>query len=202
MSPQNLTSQTIPLHTSSPRKAYIGATMLACCLSATSPAFAAIDTALFSADAAQCAQLTVKYRPDNLAAGPFCPATVSDTGGIREWDGEKAGLYRINEDYLQMLDENAEITMLVPTNAQASGGAPRTDSKQSRPDRSGAPGGPGQGTPQGLEEAAQQLGVTTEALMNAMQAAGGRSADLGAVAARLGVPEDALRAVLPPPSNR
>ncbi|WP_299655204.1 YHYH protein [uncultured Jannaschia sp.] len=60
----------------------------------------------------------------------------------------------------------------------------------------GGPGGPGGGTPPGFEEAAATLGIETEALMRAMQEAGGPNADLTQVAAVLGVAEAALRAVL------
>lgn len=62
----------------------------------------------------------------------------------------------------------------------------------------GRAGGPGQNRmPPGFEEAASSLGVTTEALMNAMRDAGGRNADLSKVASQLGVDESALRDALP-----
>lgn len=64
-----------------------------------------VDCTLENGDAAQCARYVVKYLPDNLKIGPFCPATLDDTGGIWEWDGDEAGLYRINGDFLRMLDE-------------------------------------------------------------------------------------------------
>ncbi|MHA6323685.1 YHYH protein [Roseivivax sp. CAU 1753] len=52
----------------------------------------------------QCHQITVGYLPDGLEIGPFCPATLDDAGGIWEWTGENAGLYRIDGDFLRMLD--------------------------------------------------------------------------------------------------
>lgn len=52
----------------------------------------------------QCHQITVGYLPDGLEIGPFCPATLDDAGGIWEWTGENAGLYRVNGDFLRMLD--------------------------------------------------------------------------------------------------
>lgn len=64
-----------------------------------------VDCTLENGDAAHCASYTVKYLPDSLEIGPFCPATVQDNGGIWDWDGENAGLYRINGAYLQMLAE-------------------------------------------------------------------------------------------------
>jgi hypothetical protein len=82
---------------------------------------AAVDTSLFGRDAlvkpaewvectlsngqaSTCAKLTLKYKPDNLKIGPFCPSSLDDTGGIWNWDGERAGLYRINGEFLKMLD--------------------------------------------------------------------------------------------------
>jgi hypothetical protein len=45
----------------------------------------------------------VKFIPDELEIGPFCPTTVQDEGGIWDWDGENEGLYRIDTAYLEML---------------------------------------------------------------------------------------------------
>lgn len=55
--------------------------------------------------------------------------------------------------------------------------------------------------PPGFDAAAEALGVTPEALMQAIEGAGGPGADLDAVAATLGVDGDALRAALPQPPN-
>jgi len=62
-----------------------------------------VDCTLENGDAAQCASYTLKFVPDDLEIGPFCPATLDDVGGIWNWDGENAGLYRIDGDYLKML---------------------------------------------------------------------------------------------------
>lgn len=64
-----------------------------------------VDCTLENGDAAQCASYVVKYLPDDLEVGPFCPATLDDAGGIWHWDGDEAGLYRIDGDFLRMLDE-------------------------------------------------------------------------------------------------
>lgn len=64
-----------------------------------------IDCTLENGDAAKCANYVVKYLPDNLEIGPFCLATLDDAGGIWHWDGDEAGLYRIDGDFLRMLDE-------------------------------------------------------------------------------------------------
>jgi YHYH protein len=63
-----------------------------------------VDCTLTTGEASKCAQLTVKHKPDNLQVGPFCPTTVNDTGGIWNWDGKEAGLYRVNGKFLRMLN--------------------------------------------------------------------------------------------------
>jgi hypothetical protein len=51
-----------------------------------------------------CHKLVVNYMPDGLEIGPFCPATLDDAGGIWNWTGENGKLYRIDGDFLQILD--------------------------------------------------------------------------------------------------
>ncbi|MZR31951.1 YHYH protein [Sneathiella litorea] len=63
-----------------------------------------VDCTLTDGSAAQCTRLVVSYLPDDLEIGPFCPATIDEEGGIWEWTGENAGLYRVNKEYFQMLD--------------------------------------------------------------------------------------------------
>ncbi|WP_168797727.1 YHYH protein [Aliishimia ponticola] len=63
-----------------------------------------VDCTLENGEAAKCARYVVKYLPDDLEIGPFCPATLEDTGGIWHWDGDEAGLYRIDGAFLRMLD--------------------------------------------------------------------------------------------------
>lgn len=53
----------------------------------------------------ECAQITVKYKPDDLEIGPFCPKNLDDKGGIWQWDGDKEGLYRLDSDFFKMLEE-------------------------------------------------------------------------------------------------
>ncbi|TMO70812.1 hypothetical protein CWC17_18230 [Pseudoalteromonas sp. S3785] len=53
----------------------------------------------------QCAQVVLKYQPDNIEVGPFCPETLDDVGGIWDWDGTDAGLYRLDNAFLTMLNE-------------------------------------------------------------------------------------------------
>ncbi|WP_230295661.1 hypothetical protein [Deinococcus sp. 6GRE01] len=52
----------------------------------------------------QCARIVVKYLPDNFTTGPYCPDTLSDLGGICDWDGENAGLYQLNGDFWKMVE--------------------------------------------------------------------------------------------------
>lgn len=68
-----------------------------------------VDCTLENGDAAQCVEYVVKYLPDDLEIGPFCPATTGDIGGIWDWDGENPGLYRIDADYLQMLADQGYV---------------------------------------------------------------------------------------------
>ncbi|WP_218419655.1 YHYH protein [Alteromonas lipotrueae] len=56
--------------------------------------------------------------------------------------------------------------------------------------------------PPGFGEAAEALGISEQALMEALKANGGRNADLSAVAADLGVSEADLKAALPKPPKR
>ena len=60
----------------------------------------------------------------------------------------------------------------------------------------------GNRVPPGFDATAATFGVTTDALMQAMNDAGGREADLSNVAASLGVDETALRDALPAPPNQ
>jgi hypothetical protein len=64
-----------------------------------------VDCTLTDGSTATCLEITVKYVPENLEVGPFCPATIDDVGGIWDWDGDEAGLYRIDAAFLTMLDE-------------------------------------------------------------------------------------------------
>lgn len=54
-------------------------------------------------DMAQCYEFTVAYQPEALEIGPFCPATLDDEGGLWAWDGENAGLYRLDRAFFEML---------------------------------------------------------------------------------------------------
>lgn len=64
-----------------------------------------IDCTLDDGTETQCNRITVGYLPEGLEIGPFCPATLDDEGGIWEWDGENAGLYRVDRAFLTMLDD-------------------------------------------------------------------------------------------------
>ena len=78
-----------------------------------------VDCTLKNGDASQCVAYTVKFLPNDLEIGPFCPTTLDDVGGVWDWDGENAGLYRIDRAYLEMLaslgytfyDDNGEVNV-------------------------------------------------------------------------------------------
>ncbi|WP_378943061.1 YHYH protein [Paracoccus sp. R86501] len=63
-----------------------------------------VDCTLEDGTQTTCHKLVVNYMPDGLEIGPFCPATLDDAGGIWNWTGENGKLYRIDGDFLRMLD--------------------------------------------------------------------------------------------------
>lgn len=62
-----------------------------------------VDCSLSTGASAQCARFIVKYKPDSLEIGPFCPETLDDVGGIWSWDSEGEGLYRLDRAFFDML---------------------------------------------------------------------------------------------------
>ena len=62
-----------------------------------------VNCTLENGASARCVRLVVKYLPDGKTIGPFCPATIDDVGGLWQWDGENAGLYRVDGAFLRML---------------------------------------------------------------------------------------------------
>lgn len=289
-----------------------------------------VDCTLENGATARCVRLVVRYLPEGKTIGPFCPATIDDVGGMWQWDGENAGLYRIDGPFLRMLktlgysfyepdgtvhvadpnrsppgsggnaclqaslDKTVTMTMLIPqtpvvarsatrlgtvnqvgvaldgvpifsdapsvlhtghmpaldtcgghvdpggwyhwhatatgsyhyhapqdfpnlppclsgvqarnnfvTTAKTGIGSRGGGGPRGGPGPGGGPGragrsGPG-GPPPGFAEAAKTLGVSEQALMNAVRENGGRRLDFAAAAEALGVSEEALRAALPPP---
>jgi YHYH protein len=65
---------------------------------------AVVDCGLVTGEAAKCAQLVLKHKPDTLTIGPFCPSTLEEAGGIWDWDGDKPGVYRLNRAFFEMLN--------------------------------------------------------------------------------------------------
>lgn len=64
-----------------------------------------VECSLEDGTATTCYKITVNYLPEGLQIGPFCPTALSDKGGIWEWTGENAKLYRVDEAFLRMLDD-------------------------------------------------------------------------------------------------
>lgn len=62
-----------------------------------------VDCVLGSGIPSRCLKLTVKHKPSDLNPGPFCPTTLREPGGIWNWTGENAGLYRVDASFLQMI---------------------------------------------------------------------------------------------------
>lgn len=75
---------------------------------------------------ATCLEITVGYQPEGLEIGPFCPSNIDEKGGIWDWDGENAGLYRLDRAFFEMLtdqgyrfyDENGDIAISDPGSGQ------------------------------------------------------------------------------------
>jgi hypothetical protein len=87
------------------------------------------------------------------------------------------------------------------TTAQAGIGAnppEGTDITRGEPPRGNGPGG----MPPGFDDAAQELGISGDDLMQVLDAAGGPQLDFAKAASALGVTEETLRSILPPPPNR
>jgi len=51
-----------------------------------------------------CYEIVAPYLAEGLETGPFCPATLDDVGGIWDWTGDEAGVYRLNRAFWEMLD--------------------------------------------------------------------------------------------------
>ncbi|WP_141135845.1 hypothetical protein [Antarctobacter heliothermus] len=64
-----------------------------------------VECTLEAGAEAQCCEFTLSYPTRGLEIGPFCPATLDETGGLRDWDGENAGLYRLDRAYFEILAE-------------------------------------------------------------------------------------------------
>lgn len=62
-----------------------------------------VDCTLEDGSASTCYKITTGYKPERLEIGPFCPATLEEEGGIWDWDGEKAGLHRLDGAFFEML---------------------------------------------------------------------------------------------------
>lgn len=63
-----------------------------------------VDCTLVNGTESECAEIVVKYIPDNVEPGTSHPATLDDVGGIWNWTGDDTGVYRIDGDFLLFLD--------------------------------------------------------------------------------------------------
>ncbi|PVB60976.1 YHYH protein [Labrenzia sp. 011] len=87
---------------------------------------AIVECTLENGTETTCYEFTVGYQPEGLEIGPFCPASLDETGGIWDWDGENAGLYRLDRAFFEMLaeqgyrfyDENGDIAISDPGSGQ------------------------------------------------------------------------------------
>lgn len=90
-----------------------------------------VDCTLENGQQTHCYEFTIGYLPEGLEIGPFCPSNIDETGGIWDWDGDKAGLYRLDRAFFEMLadqgyrfyDEDGNIAISDP----GSGTRPEVD---------------------------------------------------------------------------
>ena len=92
-----------------------------------------VDCTLSDGTETECAQLVVKYLPDDFQTGPYCPETLDDVGGVWDWDGDNAGVYRLDEAFWTMLAEQGYVFYddegnISTADPGAGGGAPGSDS--------------------------------------------------------------------------
>lgn len=62
-----------------------------------------VECVLETGQESTCIEVVMKYKPDGLDIGPFCPQTTDDAGGIWHWTGQDAGLYRVNGAFFAMI---------------------------------------------------------------------------------------------------
>lgn len=90
-----------------------------------------VDCTLEDGSEAKCYEFTAAYKPEALEIGPFCPTNLDESGGVWDWDGEAAGLYRLDRAFFEMLadqgyrfyDENGDVAISDP----GSGARPDVD---------------------------------------------------------------------------
>ena len=64
-----------------------------------------VDCTLETGEQVQCYEIFVSYQPQDLTIGPFCPPSLAETGGLWDWDGDNAGLYRLDREFFEMVAE-------------------------------------------------------------------------------------------------
>lgn len=83
-----------------------------------------VDCTLADGTETKCLQVTAaSYYESDDDLGPFCPETLDDIGGIWPWDGENAGMYRLDREFWEMLhglgytfyDDDGNINIQIPT---------------------------------------------------------------------------------------
>ena len=66
---------------------------------------AVVDCTLENGSETTCYQVEIASLSSTVdTAGPYCPGTVDDVGGIWVWDGEDPGLYALDTDFWAMME--------------------------------------------------------------------------------------------------
>ena len=90
---------------------------------------ATVDCTLENGSETTCYRLEVASLASTVdTAGPYCPATTSDVGGIWVWDGDEPGLYALDSDFWDLMSAqgyefataDGDITVTDPAKGAAS----------------------------------------------------------------------------------
>lgn len=63
-----------------------------------------VDCQLTDGTESTCLSIYSQALPNNIKIGPFCPENLEQQAGIWEWDGQDAGLYRLNGAFFKKLN--------------------------------------------------------------------------------------------------
>ena len=104
-----------------------------------------VDCTLENGSETTCYQVEVASLSSTVdTAGPYCPDTVDDVGGIWVWDGDDPGLYALDADFWSMLeeqgfefvDDDGNITITDPGGGAADAGGTANSCLEATPDGS------------------------------------------------------------------
>ncbi len=104
-----------------------------------------VDCTLENGSETTCHQLQVASLASSVDTdGPYCPATTSDVGGIWVWDGDEPGLYALDSDFWNLMEDHGyefsnadgDITITDPAEGAASSSTTENSCLEATPDDS------------------------------------------------------------------